>query len=124
MVLDADLLALKEPKDEKEKEEDTMSDATTMVPPSEAESCFDCSVDGPYVASLTFLKKKTCPGCLHSSWEMNPITKGPFARNKKFPCWPWYIGGYAKPKSLHCRFCVHVFKLASFDAEYASLESL
>ena len=102
---------------------DNMSDADTSSGTLDADM-FDPQVDEAYVATLTILKVKTCPGCLHSSNELNPLVCGAFARSRKHPCRPWAQGEFSKPRSKHCRLCVHAFWLGGYDVEHKSLEKL
>jgi hypothetical protein len=67
-----------------------------------------------YLNTLVFVRVRPCHTCTHSSNELNPLTKGPFKRCKKFPCWPWRAGSHVKPVGFICRICEWGFAYGGF----------
>ena len=63
---------------------------------------FDPTVDAEYVRKLTICCVRTCKLCAHQSNEVNPLVHGYYARNARFPTWPWRQGSYSQPQGHAC----------------------
>ena len=85
---------------------------------------FDPHVDAEYVQKLTICCVRTCKLCVHQSNEVNPLVNGYYARNTRFPTWPWHQGSYSKPKGRVCAICNWTFVFGKFDSDFTSIDEL
>ena len=53
---------------------------------------------------------------------MNPLTRGPFARSRDLPCWPWRKGTYRSPEGNGCRLCAYNHEIGGFKASNGKID--
>ena len=75
-------------------------------------------------ANVTFLATKCCKTCAHSSAEVNPLTRGRYARSRRTPSWPWRYGSVQSPRGLVCRICETAYLLGGFQQQHATMDAM
>jgi len=106
-------------------EDDAMSLRSSTECDEDPDPAEAALIDESYIeGNLTFLSVKCCKTCAHSSTELNPLTRGRYARSRRQPTWPWRYGEPCRPRGLVCRICETAWVLGGFATEHPSMDKM